>query len=167
MMSKNGKSRIVIWGMFFIILIVGIMIVYSQVNSTNVKNESYITKGENKATIDLSKVKKITVYYLEEQKNLSDTQREEFIKALQDFEYSIIKEELLMVSTDYKVELDNGIYFTFGQLGTEVAIYENDKRKFTTTIPHHILNLVRKVFYQEEQKDNENATILQENQLTV
>lgn len=78
------------------------------------------------------------------------------INNLQIVDYHIIHELQLIVSTDYKIDFNNGIYFTFGQYGTEVDIYENNKRRCTIELPDNILNYIRRMLGNVDDQINNN-----------
>ena len=139
-MKRNSIKVILI---VIIILISSIIsVIFISKNSMN----NFIKQNDDSIIIDFSNVDKITVSYLSENKQLTDAENTQLISNLQMLNYPIIYEQQLIVSTDYKIDFNNGIYFTFGQYGTEVDIYENNKRRFTTELPDNILNYIKKIF---------------------
>ena len=154
-MIKNDKKYLKMFVVIFIIIIIIAIItgvIFINKNSTN----NFIRQNDDSIIIDFSKVDKITVSYLSDDKQLTDADKTQLISDLQMLNYPIIHEQQLIVSTDYKIDFNNGIYFTFGQYGTEVDIYENNKRRYTTELPDNILNYIRRIFGNVDDQTNTN-----------
>ena len=151
-MKRNSIKVILI----VIIILIGsiISVIFISKNSMN----NFIKQNDDSIIIDFSNVDKITVSYLSENKQLTDAEKTQLISNLQMLNYPIIYEQQLIVSTDYKIDFNNGIYFTFGQYGTEVDIYENNKRRFTTELPDNILNYIKMIFGNTDDQTNTNNT---------
>lgn len=151
-MKRNSIKVILI----VIIILIGsiISVIFISKNSMN----NFIKQNDDSIIIDFSNVDKITVSYLSENKQLTDAEKTQLISNLQMLNYPIIYEQQLIVSTDYKIDFNNGIYFTFGQYGTEVDIYENNKRRFTTKLPDNILNYIKMIFGNTDDQTNTNNT---------
>lgn len=151
-MKRNSIKVILI----VIIILIGsiISVIFICKNSMN----NFIKQNDDSIIIDFSNVDKITVSYLSENKQLTDAEKTQLISNLQMLNYPIIYEQQLIVSTDYKIDFNNGIYFTFGQYGTEVDIYENNKRRFTTKLPDNILNYIKMIFGNTDDQTNTNNT---------
>lgn len=148
-MKKNSTKVILI--IIIIILIASIIsVIFISKNPIN----NFIKQNDDSIIIDFSKVDKITVSYLFDDKQLTDAEKTSLINNLQMINYPIIHEQQLIVSTDYKIDFNNGIYFTFGQYGTEVDIYESNKRRFTIELPDNILNYIRRMFGNAEDQTN-------------
>lgn len=149
-MKRNSIKVILI----VIIILIGsiISVIFISKNSMN----NFIKQNDDSIIIDFSNVDKITVSYLSENKQLTDAEKTQLISNLQMLNYPIIYEQQLIVSTDYKIDFNNGIYFTFGQYGTEVDIYENNKRRFTTELPDNILNYIKRIFGNADDPTNTN-----------
>lgn len=149
-MKRNSIKVILI----VIIILIGsiISVIFISKNSMN----NFIKQNDDSIIIDFSNVDKITVSYLSENKQLTDAEKTQLISNLQMLNYPIIYEQQLIVSTDYKIDFNNGIYFTFGQYGTEVDIYENNKRRFTTKLPDNILNYIKMIFGNTDDQTNTN-----------
>lgn len=163
-MSKNSKMIIIILIVFVIAVIISVILINKPSTSTN---SSYIKQNNDNIIIDLSKSKKISVSYLSNNKDLTDTEKSQLLNNLQVLNFPIIKEQQLIVSTDYKIDFNNGIYFTFGQYGAEVDIYENNQKKFTTELSNDILNNIRKMFDNVENQNENQTNELHINQITV
>ena len=151
-MKRNSIKVILI----VIIILIGsiISVIFISKNSMN----NFIKQNDDSIIIDFSNVDKITVSYLSENKQLTNAEKTQLISNLQMLNYPIIYEQQLIVSTDYKIDFNNGIYFTFGQYGTEVDIYENNKRRFTTKLPDNILNYIKMIFGNTDDQTNTNNT---------
>ena len=159
-MKRNSIKVILI----VIIILIGsiISVIFISKNSMN----NFIKQNDDSIIIDFSNVDKITVSYLSENKQLTDAEKTQLISNLQMLNYPIIYEQQLIVSTDYKIDFNNGIYFTFGQYGTEVDIYENNKRRFTTELPDNILNYIKRIFGNADDPTNTN-NINNTNQINI
>ena len=159
-MKRNSIKVILI----VIIILIGsiISVIFISKNSMN----NFIKQNDDSIIIDFSNVDKITVSYLSENKQLTDAENTQLISNLQMLNYPIIYEQQLIVSTDYKIDFNNGIYFTFGQYGTEVDIYENNKRRFTTELPDNILNYIKRIFGNADDPTNTN-NINNTNQINI
>lgn len=159
-MKRNSIKVILI----VIIILIGsiISVIFISKNSMN----NFIKQNDDSIIIDFSNVDKITVSYLSENKQLTNAENTQLISNLQMLNYPIIYEQQLIVSTDYKIDFNNGIYFTFGQYGTEVDIYENNKRRFTTELPDNILNYIKRIFGNADDPTNTN-NINNTNQINI
>ena len=150
-MKKKRTNVILILIIIILILIASISsVIFINKNSRNY----FLKQNGDSITIDFSKVDKITVSYLSDDRQLTDAEKTQLINNLQMVDYHIIHEQQLIVSTDYKIDFNNGISFTFGQYGTEVDIYENNKRKCTIELPDNILNYIRKMFGNVDDQTN-------------
>ncbi len=149
-MKRNSIKVILI--VIIILLASIISVIFISKNSMN----NFIKQNDDSIIIDFSNVDKITVSYLSENKQLTNAENTQLISNLQMLNYPIIYEQQLIVSTDYKIDFNNGIYFTFGQYGTEVDIYENNKRRFTTELPDNILNYIKRIFGNADDPTNTN-----------
>ena len=159
-MKRNSIKVILI----VIIILIGsiISVIFISKNSMN----NFIKQNDDSIIIDFSNVDKITVSYLSENKQLTNAEKTQLISNLQMLNYPIIYEQQLIVSTDYKIDFNNGIYFTFGQYGTEVDIYDNNKRRFTTELPDNILNYIKRIFGNADDPTNTN-NINNTNQINI
>lgn len=159
-MKRNSIKVILI--VIIILLASIISVIFISKNSMN----NFIKQNDDSIIIDFSNVDKITVSYLSENKQLTNAENTQLISNLQMLNYPIIYEQQLIVSTDYKIDFNNGIYFTFGQYGTEVDIYENNKRRFTTELPDNILNYIKRIFGNADDPTNTN-NINNTNQINI
>lgn len=139
---------------FFIIISISLLI--GQILLQNKNN--IIIKNNTFALIDLDNANSISVSYLSQTKDFTNEQKSFLLQSLKDFQYSYIDEELLIVSTDYKIDFHNGIYFTFGNFGTEVDVFEKNKKIFTTHLSAEILNYIRNLFDNHTDTNNTNNT---------
>lgn len=126
----------------FIIVSVPLLVCHILLQNKN----NIITKNDTFALINLDNVNSISVSYLSKTKDFTDEQKTFLLQSLKDFKYSYVDEELLIVSTDYKIDFHNGIYFTFGNFGSEVDVFEKNEKIFTTQISAEVLNYIRNLF---------------------
>ena len=152
------KKSIVFFIISIILLVIGTIII------TNSLNKS---QNEDKYSIDFKTTKKITISYMSNSKELSNIEKDNLLLELKEMDYKVINEPGLIVSTDYKIDFNNGLYFVFGNYGTEVDVYENNQRKFTTKLPNDILNNIRRMFGKVENQDDINDNKLNGNQINV
>lgn len=155
MSKKKSKSLL-----FFIILIIIFLIILVTIFTTRKK----IKITGNIANINLDNCEKITVSYLDDTKTLDDEIAKKLLNLLNDYDYPIINEYGLIISSDFKIDFQNGIIFNFGQFGTEVEVFLDDNSIIITELPYDILNYIRKIF---NQNNNEKNEILNQNLLIV
>lgn len=145
---------------FFIFLTISIVAIASI--ALLFGKQSSIVKNDTFAQLKLDKINNITISYLDNSKKLSNEQKDKILELLVDLKYNYINEELLMVCPIYKIDFNNGIYFTFGNYGTHVDIFENNEKEFTTDLPIEILDYIRNLFNNETNKYNDdNNTIIE------
>lgn len=140
---------------FLTISILAIIIIALLLNK-----RSLIVNNDTFAQIKLDNVNNITISYLDNTKKISNEQKDKLLKSLIDFKYIYINEELLMICPVYKVNFNNGIYFTFGNFGTNVDVFEKNQKKFTTDVPIETLDYIRNLFNNSADRyNNDDNTI--------
>ena len=152
---------------YLILLIIIISIILLVIGTIIITNSLNKSQNEDKYSIDFKTTKKITISYMSNSKELSDIEKDNLLLELKEMDYKVINEPGLIVSTDYKIDFNNGLYFVFGNYGTEVDVYENNQRKFTTKLPNDILNNIRRMFGKVENQDDINDNKLNGNQINV
>ena len=152
---------------YLILLIIIISIILLVIGTIIITNSLNKSQNENKYSIDFKTKKKITISYMSNSKELSNIEKDNLLLELKEMDYKVINEPGLIVSTDYKIDFNNGLYFVFGNYGTEVDVYENNQRKFTTKLPNDILNNIRRMFGKVENQDDINDNKLNGNQINV
>ena len=152
---------------YLILLIIIISIILLVIGTIIITNSLNKSQNEDKYSIDFKTTKKITISYMSNSKELSNIEKDNLLLELKEMDYKVINEPGLIVSTDYKIDFNNGLYFVFGDYGTEVDVYENNQRKFTTKLPNDILNNIRRMFGKVENQDDINDNKLNGNQINV
>ncbi|SRR5699024_5178102 len=152
---------------YLILLIIIISIILLVIGTIIITNSLNKSQNEDKYSIDFKTTKKITISYMSNSKELSNIEKDNLLLELKEMDYKVINEPGLIVSTDYKIDFNNGLYFVFGNYGTEVDVYENNQRKFTTKLPNDILNNIRRMFGKVENQDDINDNKLNGNQINV
>ena len=152
---------------YLILLIIIISIILLVIGTIIITNSLNKSQNEDKYSIDFKTTKKITISYMSNSKELSNIEKDNLLLELKEMDYKVINEPGLIVSTDYKIDFNNGLYFVFGNYGTEVDVYENNQRKFTTKLPNDILNNIRRMFGKVENQDDINDNKLNDNQINV
>ena len=152
---------------YLILLIIIISIILLVIGTIIITNSLNKSQNEDKYSIDFKTTKKITISYMSNSKELSNIEKDNLLLELKEMDYKVINEPGLIVSTDYKIDFNNGLYFVFGNYGTEVDVYENNQRKFTTKLPNDILNNIRRMFEKVENQDDINDNKLNGNQINV
>ena len=152
---------------YLILLIIIISIILLVIGTIIITNSLNKSQNEDKYSIDFKTTKKITISYMSNSKELSNIKKDNLLLELKEMDYKVINEPGLIVSTDYKIDFNNGLYFVFGNYGTEVDVYENNQRKFTTKLPNDILNNIRRMFGKVENQDDINDNKLNGNQINV
>ncbi len=147
--------------LFLIIIIFIIIIIALFISKILFQNQNnIITRNDSFALVNLDNIHSISISYLSKTKNLTDEQKNFFVQTLKNFKYPYINEELLIVSNDYKIDFHNGIYFTFGNFGTEVDVFEKNEKIFTTQVSAEFLNYIRNLFDNpSDTTNNTNNTI--------
>ena len=152
---------------YLILLIIIISIILLVIGTIIITNSLNKSQNEDKYSIDFKTTKKITISYMSNSKELSNIEKDNLLLELKEMDYKVINEPGLIVSTEYKIDFNNGLYFVFGNYGTEVDVYENNQRKFTTKLPNDILNNIRRMFGKVENQDDINDNKLNGNQINV
>lgn len=152
---------------YLILLIIIISIILLVIGTIIITNSLNKSQNEDKYSIDFKTTKKITISYMSNSKELSNIEKDNLLLELKEMDYKVINEPGLIVSTDYKIDFNNGLYFVFGNYGTEVDVYENNQRKFKTKLPNDILNNIRRMFGKVEKQDDINDNKLNGNQINV
>ena len=152
---------------YLILLIIIISIILLVIGTIIITNSLNKSQNEDKYSIDFKTTKKIKISYMSNSKELSNIEKDNLLLELKEMDYKVINEPGLIVSTDYKIDFNNGLYFVFGNYGTEVDVYENNQRKFTTKLPNDILNNIRRMFGKVENQDDINDNKLNGNQINV
>ena len=152
---------------YLILLIIIISIILLVIGTIIITNSLNKSQNEDKYSIDFKTTKKITISYMSNSKELSNIEKDNLLLELKEMDYKVINEPGLIVSTDYKIDFNNGLYFVFGNYGTEVDVYENNQRKFTTKLPNDILNNIRRMFGKVENQDDINDNKLNGNQINI
>ena len=156
-MEKSKNKKFIFSFIFLTISIIAIIIIALLLNK-----QSLIVKNDTYAQLKLDNVNNITISYLDNTKKLSNEQKDKFLKLLIDFKYIYVNEELLMVCPVYKVDFNNGIYFTFGNFGTHVDVFEKNEKNFTTDVPLETLEYIRNLFNNSTDRyNNDDNTIIE------
>ena len=100
-------------------------------------------------------------------KELSNVEKDNMLSKLSKINYKVVNEPALIVSTDYKIDFNNGIYFSFGNYGNEIDVYENNLKKFTTQLPKEILDSVRNKFNMDYKNNLEDENLMNKNQVEI
>ena len=152
---------------YLILIIIIISIILLVIGTIIITNSLNKSQNEDKYSIDFKTTKKITISYMSNSKELSNIEKDNLLLELKEMDYKVINEPGLIVSTDYKIDFNNGLYFVFGNYGTELDVYENNQSKFTTMLPNDILNNIRRMFGKVENQDDINDNKLNGNQINV
>lgn len=150
-----------------IILVVGIMLGKEIVNKSKYNGNIITANNKGEYSVDFNTVKKITISYMSNNKELSNVEKDNMLSKLSKINYKVVNEPALIVSTDYKIDFNNGIYFSFGNYGNEIDVYENNLKKFTTQLPKEILDSVRNKFNMDYKNNLEDENLMNKNQVEI
>ena len=141
-----------------IILVVGIMIGKEIVNKSKYNGNIITANNKGEYSVDFNTVKKITISYMSNNKELSNVEKDNMLSKLSKINYKVVNEPALIVSTDYKIDFNNG---------NEIDVYENNLKKFTTQLPKEILDSVRNKFNMDYKNNLEDENLMNKNQVEI
>ena len=142
-----------------LVLVVGIFIGKKLENYKLVNDKIITAKDENSYIINLDTVKKVTISYMSDSKVLSNDEKDNLVSKLKKVEYPVVNEPGLVISSEYKVDFNNGIYFTFGE-DVEIKVYEYNIKKFTSKLSDDILDTIRNKFNPNDYSNDDNKNLM-------